>query len=302
MKKIASDDGHEKVLALSLSPEQRAKIIEVRKLIGTLSDKASVYCSDASISRYLKSQNWNVKKASQMLKLSLKWRHEYKPEEISWDEVSDEAETGKIYRPNYYDKHGRPVLIMRTNRQRSKSLKEEIKHFVYCMENAILNLPPNQEEVVWLVDFHGFNLSNISFKMTREVSHILQKYYPQRLGLAIMYDAPKIFQPFFSMVKVLLDPETCNKVKFVYSNDGNTKKIMEDLFDMDQLEQAFGGNDDTEFDTNKYAKRMRDDDNKMYSLWTQANSVSFVSHNIPSTDVFGADMVNRRDKKGIAIE
>lgn len=85
--------------------------------------------------------------------------------------------------------------------QRSKSLKEEIKHFVYCMENAILNLPPNQEEVVWLVDFHGFNLSNISFKMTREVSHILQKYYPQRLGLAIMYDAPKIFQPFFSVTK-----------------------------------------------------------------------------------------------------
>lgn len=56
----------------------------MRKLIGTLSDKESVYCSDASISRYLKSQNWNVKKASQMLKKSLKWRQEYKPEEITW--------------------------------------------------------------------------------------------------------------------------------------------------------------------------------------------------------------------------
>jgi hypothetical protein len=324
LKKTASD-GQEKMLAVSLSQEQQTKIIEVRKLLGTLSDKESVYCSDASISRYLKSQNWNVKKATQMLKQSLKWRNEYKPEEIHWDEVSNEAETGKIYRPNYCDKLGRPVLIMRTNRQKSKTSKDEIKHFVYCMENAILNLPPHQEQVVWLVDFHGFNLANVSFKMSREVSHILQKHYPQRLGLAIMYDAPGIFQPFFAMVKVLLEPESYNKVKFVYSNDQNTKKIMEGLFDMDQLEPAFGGTDDTEFDMNKYAKIMREEDNKMHSFWTKANPLSSVTQNVPSSDSIGLEtdsdasdkekilsssipnpdkyiLVNRQDKNVVALE
>ncbi|XP_058787702.1 uncharacterized protein LOC131662042 [Vicia villosa] len=283
LKKTGSN-GHEKVLAVSLSQEQQAKIIEVRKMIGTLSEKESVYCTDASISRYLKSQSWNVKKASQMLKQSLKWRREYKPEEIRWDDVSNEAKIGKMHRANYCDKYGRPVIVMRTDRQNSKLLTEEIKHFVYCMENAVLNLPPLQEQVVWLVDFHGFNLSNVSFKMTREISHILQKYYPQRLGLAVMYDAPGIFQPFFAMVKVLLESESYKKVKFVYSNDQNTKKIMEGLFDMDQLEPAFGGNDDTEFDMNKYAKRMKEEDNKMRSFWTRANSLSLFSHNIPSSD------------------
>jgi hypothetical protein len=56
----------------------------VRRLIGPLSGKASVYCSDASISRYLRARNWNVKKAAKMLKQTLKWREEYKPEEIRW--------------------------------------------------------------------------------------------------------------------------------------------------------------------------------------------------------------------------
>jgi len=56
----------------------------VRELIGQLSDKESLYCSDASISRYLVSRNWNVKKTAQMLKQSLKWRKEFKPEEIRW--------------------------------------------------------------------------------------------------------------------------------------------------------------------------------------------------------------------------
>jgi len=86
------------------------------------------------------------------------------------------------------------------------------------------------------------------------------------------------------MVKVLLETESYNKIKFVYSNDQNTKKIMEGLFDMDQLEPAFGGNNDTEFDINKYAKRMREEDNKRHSLWTQANSPTSVSHNVPPSD------------------
>lgn len=60
------------------------QINELRRLIGPLPDKLSIYCSDASISRYLRARNWNVKKASKMLKDSLKWRLEYKPEEIRW--------------------------------------------------------------------------------------------------------------------------------------------------------------------------------------------------------------------------
>jgi len=59
---------------------------------------------------------------------------------------------------------------------------------------------------------------------------------------------------------------------------------------MDQLEPAFGGNNDTEFDMNKYAKRMREEDNKMHSLWTQANSPSSVSHNVPPSDSTGLEV------------
>lgn len=33
------------------------------------------------------------------------------------EDVAHEAETGKIYRSNYIDKHGRTVLVMRPSRQ-----------------------------------------------------------------------------------------------------------------------------------------------------------------------------------------
>lgn len=272
LKKSASN-GYEKPIAFE---EQQQKINEVKKLVGPLPDKLSVYCSDASIQRHLRARNWNVKKATKMLKETLKWRSDYKPEEIRWEDIAHEAETGKIYRSNYFDKHGRAVLVMRPSCQNSKSTKGQIKYLVYCMENAILNLPPDQEQMVWLIDFHGFNMSHISVKVTKETAHVLQDHYPERLGVAILYNAPKFFEPFFAVVKPFLEPKTYKKVKFVYSDDNNTKKIMEDLFNMDQLESAFGGKDNSGFDINKYAERMREDDKKMPTFWARINPPSEV--------------------------
>lgn len=60
------------------------QVSEVRQMIGTLPDTLSIYCSGASISRYLSARNWNVKKATKMLKDTLKWRAQYKPDEIRW--------------------------------------------------------------------------------------------------------------------------------------------------------------------------------------------------------------------------
>ncbi|KAE9457428.1 hypothetical protein C3L33_10670, partial [Rhododendron williamsianum] len=175
------------------------QIDEVRRLVGTFPDKLITFSSDASISRYLTTHNWNVKKATKSIKETLKWRLEYKPEAIKWDEVAGEAATGKMYRSNYSDKHGRPVIVMRPNRQNSKSVPEQMRCLVHCIENAILNLPENQEEMVWLVDFSGSISSNISFKMTRETAYVVQVYYPERLGLAILYNPPKFFAPFWKV-------------------------------------------------------------------------------------------------------
>ncbi|CAH9113355.1 unnamed protein product [Cuscuta epithymum] len=260
-----ASNGFENTLA---PEEQMQKIDEVRKSIGPISGELALFCSDASISRYLRARNWNVKKAVKMLKATLKWRLEYKPENLRWDDIASEAQTGKIYRSNYKDKLGRTVLVMRPSYQNTKSTKGQIKYLVYCMENAIVNLDDEQEQMVWLIDFHGFNISHISLKVTKETAHVLQDHYPERLGLAILYDAPKIFEPFWKVAKPFLEPKTTKKVKFVYSDDPNSKKMMEDLFETSQLETAFGGKGSGGgFDINEYAERMREDDKKLAAFW-----------------------------------
>ncbi|CAN1188435.1 Phosphatidylinositol transfer protein 3 [Linum perenne] len=262
----SSSNGFDKHLS---SAEQQEKINEVRRLVGTLPETLSIYCSNATICRYLTARNWNVKKATKMLKDTIKWRADYKPQDIHWEEIAQEADTGKIYRSNCIDKQGRPVLVMRPSRQNTKSIKGQIRYLVYCMENAIMNLPPGQEKMVWLIDFEGFNLSHVSLKVTRETANVLQNHYPERLGLAILYNPPKFFEPFWMAAKVFLEPKTHNKVKFVYSDVPETMKIMEEYFDMERLESAFGGKDMAGFDIGEYAERMKEDDKKMPSFWTK---------------------------------
>ncbi|XP_051149061.1 uncharacterized protein LOC127263841 isoform X2 [Andrographis paniculata] len=168
----------------------KAKIEEVRKLIGSAASNFQRECSDESIIMYLRAKNWNAKRAAKMLKETLKWRMEFKPDKIRWDDVAQEAATGKLYRANYVDKHGRTVIIMRPGQQHPSSVKDQIKCLVYCLENAIENLQNDQEQMVWLIDFENWNMACISVKITRETARILQDHYPERLGVAILYNPP----------------------------------------------------------------------------------------------------------------
>ncbi|KAI3996478.1 hypothetical protein MKX01_001316 [Papaver californicum] len=147
----------------SPNDEQQLKTNEVRKMIGSTVDKLPTLFSDASILRYLRARKWNTKQACKMLRETLEWRMEYKPEQICWDDIAREAETGKIYRSNYLDKYGRTVLVMRPGLQNTYSTSGQIKILVYCMENAIMNLPPGKEQMLVKPFFVATTSSKIKF-------------------------------------------------------------------------------------------------------------------------------------------
>ncbi|KAE8733701.1 Sec14p-like phosphatidylinositol transfer family protein isoform 3 [Hibiscus syriacus] len=197
-----------------------------------------------------------------MLKETLNWRLQYKPEAIRWEDIAKEAETGKIYRANYCDKLGRPVLVMRPGLQNTNSPTEQIKYLVYCIENAIMNMAQDQEQMVWLVYFQGWTMASISVKVTKETANILQEHYPERLSIGILYNPPKIFESFWTMVKPFLEPKTYRKIKFVYSDDPKSMTVVEEIFDLNILDVAFGGRNAAGFNYEAYAQQMKEDDIK----------------------------------------
>ncbi|XVF63873.1 hypothetical protein PTKIN_Ptkin09bG0121200 [Pterospermum kingtungense] len=245
-----------------------AKIKELKAAIGPLSGRSLKYCTDACFRRYLEARNWNVEKSKKMLEETLKWRSTYKPEEIRWHEIAGEGETGKVYRANFHDRHGRTVLILRPGKQNTTSLNNQLRHLVYLIENAILNLPEGQEQMAWLIDFTGWTLSNsVPVKSARDTINVLQNHYPERLAIAFLYNPPRIFEAFWKIVKYFLDAETFQKVKFVYPKNKDSVELMRSYFDEENLPTEFGGKAILEYNHEEFSKQMIQDDIKSASLW-----------------------------------
>ncbi|KAG4939300.1 hypothetical protein AAZX31_16G125900 [Glycine max] len=250
------------------SSYQDTKVAELKTALGPLSGRQLKYCTDACLRRYLEARNWNVDKTKKMLEETLEWRATYRPEEIRWAEIAHEGETGKVSRANFHDRHGRAVLIMRPGMQNTTSAEDNIRHLVYLLENAILNLSEGQEQMSWLIDFTGLSLStNISVKTSRDIIHILQNHYPERLAIAFLYNPPRIFQAFWKAIRFFLDPNTVQKVKFVYPNNKDSVELMKSLFDMENLPSEFGGKTSLKYDHEEFSRLMTEDDVKTAKFW-----------------------------------
>lgn len=97
--------------------------------------------------------------------------------------------------------------------QNTTSHDKQLQHLVYLLENAISNLPEEQEQMVWLIDFNGWSLSNSTpIKTAREATNILQNHYPERLATAFLYNPPRIFETFWkvrSSFKSIINSSMC---------------------------------------------------------------------------------------------
>ncbi|CAN8239961.1 unnamed protein product [Cochlearia groenlandica] len=268
---------------------REAKIKELKALIGELSGRSLLYCSDSCLKRYLEARNWNVGKAKKMLEETLKWRSVFKPEEIRWSEVSGEGETGKVYKAGFHDRSGRTVLILRPGLQNTKSLENQMKHLVYLIENAIMNLPEDQEQMSWLIDFTDWTLStSVPIKSARESINILQNHYPERLAVAFLYNPPRLFEAFWKIVKYFMDAKTFIKVKFVYPKNPESVELMSSFFDEENLPTEFGGKALLQYNHEEFSKQMNQDDVKTANFWGLVHSNNHQQH--ASSGLSGAEV------------
>ncbi|KAI3451705.1 hypothetical protein Pfo_008370 [Paulownia fortunei] len=248
--------------------ERDAKVTQLRDAVGPLSGRSLKFCTDACLRRYLEARNWKLDKAQKMLEETIKWRSAYKPEEIRWHEVAHEGETGKVSKANFHDRNGRTVLIMRPGKQNTASPEGNIRHLVYLMENAILNLPEGQEQMSWLIDFNGWSLNtNVPIKTARDIIYILQNHYPERLAIVVLYSPPRIFEAFWKVVKYFVDQKTFQKIKFVYPNNKDSLEVMKSFFDTENLPSEFGGKATLKYDHEEFSRLMAQDDVKTAKFW-----------------------------------
>lgn len=243
------------------------KVKELREAMGDITGRSLRYCDDVCLQRYLVARNWDVTKAKKMLEESLKWRASYKPEDIRWSDVCNEAETGKLFKANFRDRNGRVVMIMCPGKQNTTSMDDQMKHLVHSFENAVFSLPKGESQMVWLIDFTGWSIYNVTIQTSRNFLSILQNHYPERLAMGFMYNPPRIFEPTYQIVKYFIEAKTAEKIKFVYPKDQASVELMKTYFDEENIPLEFGGKAALSYDHEEFSRQMVEDDVKYAAYW-----------------------------------
>ena len=256
-----------------ITVEERTKIAELRQLVNEekeellSTDALKMYCSDAQLARNLRARKWDVLKAFEMLKKTLLWRKEYKPELITFEDIEEELKTGKQYRSGR-DRSGRRIIVMRPSRENTREHDGNIRLLVYTFENALWrtngerivrgssNIPAlAQEQICVLINFTKWSLKlSPPWRTSMETLHIMQEHYPERLGLAVCYDPPSVFSIFWKLISPFIDVKTKSKIRFVQPRGDKQKaaKKMNATFHPNTIDSDMGGRVDATWDLDEY--------------------------------------------------
>ncbi|KAI8391583.1 CRAL-TRIO domain-containing protein [Radiomyces spectabilis] len=222
------------------------------------------FLTDGTLKRYMRARKWDYEAAKNMLENSVKWRRDYRPDEIDPDYIRPESETGKMYF-NGFDKCGRPIWIMRPRLQNSKDGDRQIKNIVFSLERGIRLMPDKVENLAIIVDFKDSSAShNPSVATCKKFLDILGNHYPERLGIAFVVKSPWFFFATFKLISPFMDPVTKDKIKFVATT--NAWVHLEQCIDPNHLETDFGGNYHFTFDIDAYWDKFIDHTGRPYKV------------------------------------
>ncbi|KAJ2690278.1 hypothetical protein IWW39_000829 [Coemansia spiralis] len=173
------------------------------------------WLSDECIARYVRARKGVYEDTKRALRKTIEWRAATRPHALRPDAVEIENRTGKMYF-NGFDKMARPIIYMYNHRQNTKDADSQIRWVVYTMEIGIRHMRPDVEKVILAVDATHWSFSNsVSIGTARKFLDTLANHYPERLGHAIIFNPPKFFVAFYSLLSPFVDPATRAKVAFV---------------------------------------------------------------------------------------
>ena len=118
--------------------------------------------------------------------------------------------------------------------------------------------------MTWLIDYVGYNRKNQPpWKVSMQTLSIVQNHYPERLGRAVNFQPPLLFEIFYKAIRPFVDPVTREKLVFLHQNTDGSEG-MEKQFDMSELDEPIGGGlpEDGMWDFEGYRVKMKEADVK----------------------------------------
>ncbi|KAJ2493056.1 phosphatidylinositol transfer protein csr1 [Coemansia sp. RSA 2050] len=198
---------------------------------------------DVLILRFLRARKWDLDKSYKMAIAAIKWRIQEHVEEIIWygDTANDASLMWKgVSYAHGKDKLGQPIIWSGSclHHQKDQSYPQLKRYLIWMMETLRQLLAPPIERVCLIMDLTDHSNANMDWPFVKTFLKFLEAYYPECLGICIVYNGPWWFSGVWKLISPLLDPVVASKVQFAQKPEGLLKFI-----DEKELLEKRGGKD-----------------------------------------------------------
>lgn len=179
------------------------------------------FLSDRTLDRFIRANDGEVEGAVSQLAATWRWRCDRKPRWVccplcvrdpmshSMRAVGVDAQDRLVFYSCFATSHNR------------SSAAANVSHMQRLLEDGQSLLDDKDigpGKWVWFIDFHGFSTADVDPGTSSQCLALL-KYYPERLGLAVIFDAGSMFETLWRTIRTLLNDVTASKVCFTSSLD-----------------------------------------------------------------------------------
>ncbi|KAI9308615.1 CRAL-TRIO domain-containing protein [Cunninghamella echinulata] len=202
---------------------------------------------DVLLVKYLRARELSFDEARKMLIKSLKWRKEFKADDIL-EESFDEELFGPVGYIHGKDKLGRPVCYNFYGDLDQDKVFADVQRFIrwriQLMEKCVKLVDfTNVDSMIQVHDYRNASMlgrTTNAKASTKELIQLMQDNYPELLAIKFFVNVPKWGSMIFSLIKPLL-PEATVK-KFVVCSNNDLLNTLEKSINFDQLPDAYTGN------------------------------------------------------------
>ncbi|KAJ1674557.1 hypothetical protein EV182_003039 [Spiromyces aspiralis] len=242
-------------------PPPYFKQLQARTIHDAFWDSVMSDNPDTLVLRFLRARKWNVDHAFDMIMKCLKWRLNERIDKIQWygeSRINYRLICKGLGYVHGTDKIGQPVVYIpaRLNNPKDQPLSHMLRYTIYLIEASRLMLEPPAEKACLVFDMQDLSMANMDWPFFKAFLRMLTDYYPECLGVVVVYKANRIFHVLFKMISGLLDPVVASKIRFANSTEDLLAYI-----DEDSLIAEFGGKDPYKFE---YLPPREDEDKPMY--------------------------------------
>jgi len=235
-----------------LGPQQlEARVQELGRLLRA--DPAAISLikkpkdlESVALRRFIRARDGDVSAAFDQMLSVLKWRQEHKVDLVLERDFEFVAQDrwGMAYWHGK-DKFNRPILVIRSCRHDPTLFNTEttLRYLIWKLESKLME--EDVDNVALIFDCLNVNRHNLDMKLMRIMIPLMLNFYPERLGICLVYPTSQIMWILWKMVSKAFDEKTEQKFVFIRESKRDNKFLR--LISTDQLQTRFGGTCEKEY-------------------------------------------------------